>query len=807
MPRAARMTVRSTGTCLVPHAAARVLTANSVRYFATSVPGSGIFLPVHRASRRHSGASSDYPLTPTTPSYAEASSVPKFSQSVGPGVRPPSPYFKPKGRQSLPRPESPLRKPPVLAPASARGPSFGPAALSKSQMAGPRLTSPQKGVPKGSQSAKPYSRTNSRVGGRLSSGDHTNDSTPTPAAHSRISDGSAGPSNAGPAYTSMARRQVDDAYEEIARLRKQLEDRDKQLKEQAVSLAEMEASLMELSDLMPESGPSMHGRSRSGGSYEDADNAQLRAIIREKNEKISVLTAEFDAHRADFRSTIDTLELASTETERVYEKRVEELIAEIKEFQERSDDVENVAKQLKSLEELVQELEEGLDNSKREEAEARGEAEFARGEVERTRAELRRERDRSAAALRSAEDTFRIAQARGIEQRDDEIRGLKAIIHSLSGIDIADIMPNGEPRDGFPDEATRMRATIDRLEREKLELQALIEHKVIREDQLESEIQRLQRNSIISTFSDRTARRRSSGRDRDSKGTVTSWRGSGMMRPDIKPMTTMTEDSASSTAGSAILWCEICETGGHDILTCPHIESSSSSAAGPSTTSLAAAYGARASGNNFANYIKSNGGADVGGSPTKYAGNGKSAAEPRDPILGASASSSASALRNRNQSDPDRPRPLMSLKKGPLPPPPGAAPTGPLPNPLVPSPSAVAAAAAAAAAAQAHAQIAAQNALVTAAAAAAPPPAPPALPMTPRGGGAQGLGLTMVPPPAAPSSAPAPRPMVTPPSSASSSVLDSLVAGKDGTKNPNKWCAICEHDGHDSINCSLDDDF
>jgi hypothetical protein len=597
----------------------------------------------------------------------------------------------------------------------------------------------------------------------------------------------------------MARRQVDDAYEEIARLRKQLEDRDKQLKEQAVSLAEMEASLMELSDLMPESGPSMHGRSRSGGSYEDADNAQLRAIIREKNEKISVLTAEFDAHRADFRSTIDTLELASTETERVYEKRVEELIAEIKEFQERSDDVENVAKQLKSLEELVQELEEGLDNSKREEAEARGEAEFARGEVERTRAELRRERDRSAAALRSAEDTFRIAQARGIEQRDDEIRGLKAIIHSLSGIDIADIMPNGEPRDGFPDEATRMRAAIDRLEREKLELQALIEHKVIREDQLESEIQRLQRNSIVSNYSDRTARRRSSGRDRDSKGTVTSWRGSGMMRPEIKPMTTMTEDSASSTAGSAILWCEICETGGHDILTCPHIDSSSSSAAaGPSTTTLAAAFGARASGNNFANYMK----AAEGGSPTKYAaGKGKSA----EPPLGASASSSASAVRGRKPSDPDKPRPLMSLKKGPLPPPPGAAPTGPLPNPLVPSPSVVAAAAAAAAAAQAHAQIAAQNALVTAAAAASPPPAPPALPMTPMG--AQGLGLSMGPPPSAAPSAPPPRPMVTPPSSASSSVLDSLVAGKDGTKNPNKWCAICEHDGHDSINCSLDDDF
>ena len=73
-----------------------------------------------------------------------------------------------------------------------------------------------------------------------------------------------------------------------------------------------------------------------GVVLEDKDAAQLRALLREKNEKIAMLTAEFDAHRADFRSTIDTLELASTETERVYEKRVEDLLQEIREYQDRS---------------------------------------------------------------------------------------------------------------------------------------------------------------------------------------------------------------------------------------------------------------------------------------------------------------------------------------------------------------------------------------------------------------------------------------------------------------------------------------
>ena len=80
------------------------------------------------------------------------------------------------------------------------------------------------------------------------------------------------------------------------------------------------------------------------------------------------------------------------------------------------EDFEGVVRQLKQLEELVAELEEGLEESRRGEAEARGEVEFLRGEVERGREERRRD----GAGMKEA------------EQKDDEIRGLKAIIHSLS---------------------------------------------------------------------------------------------------------------------------------------------------------------------------------------------------------------------------------------------------------------------------------------------------------------------------------------------------------------------------------------
>ena len=241
-------------------------------------------------------------------------------------------------------------------------------------------------------------------------------------------------------FKSSRRPGSKQSDEEIQRLTKLLEERDRQLREQAASLAEMESSLVEIQNMLPDDGMSF-GSSRNSGD-EPNDVAQLRSLLKEKTEKITMLTQDFDSHRADFRSTIDALELASTETERVYEEKVEMLQAEIRELQARSDelqarneDVTTVAIQMEELGELVQELEEGLEDARRGEAEARGEVEFLRGEVERGRSELKREREKAAAAIKGAGamiDGPASPGVRDLEQRDDEIRGLKAIIHSLS---------------------------------------------------------------------------------------------------------------------------------------------------------------------------------------------------------------------------------------------------------------------------------------------------------------------------------------------------------------------------------------
>ena len=140
--------------------------------------------------------------------------------------------------------------------------------------------------------------------------------------------------------------------------------------------------------------PASRAATTHSGSADPDEVAHLKSVVAEKNDRIAALTAEFDAHRADFRSTLDTLDLASSETERVYEQKVEDLRAERDGLLAQAADVESVAHQLRQLEEVVQELEEGLEDARRGEAEARGEVEFLRGEVERVRAELRREREK-----------------------------------------------------------------------------------------------------------------------------------------------------------------------------------------------------------------------------------------------------------------------------------------------------------------------------------------------------------------------------------------------------------------------------
>lgn len=554
---------------------------DGTHYFNTSIPGAGIFLPIHRAEKRQSPTGSNVdslPGTPNTPSYstingqrtasdeafAPQRSALKFSQTVGPGTaRPSSPTFKPK-RPSLPRPESPFRKqPPSLAPTPAR-------ALSASTRGTPRAgfssaNTPSKNNLKASTSrpstsngsARPYSRTGSRLGHRQ---DTVAEEERTPVGVATTSNGRTTSSGSVPSFSQPLRSgsRLDSAGgqdEEMLRLRTELAERDKRLAEQAANLSDMEASVKELSALLPTEG------SRAPLEFTgDESTGQLRQMLREKNEKITILTSEFDAHRADFRSTLDSLEMASTETERVYEEQKRDLLAQVQELSERNHELEDmnqnkkefddVARQLKQLEDFVQELEEGLEDARRGEAEARGEVEFLRGEVERGRSELKREREKAASVVNGT------GSAKELEQKDDEIRGLKAIIHSFStGSDATNT--NGG---NASDELQRLQGALTESQKQREQLEVELEQ--LRRDSAmsnghharnESEMTatantpiyvRARGDTLKATFAEHAARRIAA--DGDANGTT---------RP-----------------ANAALFCEMCESSEHDTLDCTQFQ-------------------------------------------------------------------------------------------------------------------------------------------------------------------------------------------------------------------------------------------
>ncbi|KKY18942.1 putative cap-gly domain-containing protein [Phaeomoniella chlamydospora] len=515
-------------------------------YFRTSKPTSGIFLPLEKATKRAG------PPTPSTPSLANfnlggraaSSGKPNFSQSVGPGARAASPTLKPALRRpSLPRPGSPLRQHSGAVSTPSARPSAVGFSKSKIGTGPPRFTPGIKSFNPGASLKNGASTPSKQPLGYEPAFDESpeQESTPTPTPVGMV-------------------KTIDGTVqqEEMKRLKAQLQEKDLQLKEQSAALSDMEKTLTELQTLMPtDDEGSKHSRNTSN---ETSDVTQLRALLREKNERIAALTAEFDAHRADFRSTIDTLEMASTETERVYERRVDELLQEIRELQDRGEDVASVAMQLKQLEELVQELEEGLEDARRGEAEARGEVEHLRGEVERTKTELKHERDKAAQSFKSpSPDAARDHRlAKDLHAKEDEIRGLKAIIQSLSRGSVQSPGMNGTPANS---------ADHAGLEKKLRELESVIERKTYREEELERELERLRTTVSLE-------RPQSSGygnKNRLSDRTVVpvDWRDQNGSR---QPLETMQEDAISEVSKATTnLRCELCEEEGHDILNCNNV--------------------------------------------------------------------------------------------------------------------------------------------------------------------------------------------------------------------------------------------
>lgn len=434
------------------------------------------------------------------------------------------------------------------------------------------------------------------------------DSTPTPSVRPKVS------------MKSFNNQQPLGVSDEVRRLRKELDERDEQLRDQAISLAEMESNLAEVQSLMAATNSREASSAAPEAGTENADISELRFMLKSKQEKIDMLTKEFDKNRADFRSTIDTLEIAASTTEIIYEQQKQDLMREVEALRNGKEDVEQFQEQYKQFEEAVAELEEAVENARRGEAEAKAESEFLHGEVDRVRIELRREREKAANAVIGATAAVganwpaspSASTSRDVEQRDDQIRGLKAIIANLTaGADTSSPSPKRGSLDADAEEA--LTARVQSLQREKSELKGLIDRVNFREEELERENARLRSASGLpnnytnyaavahapigtsnhrhhestSTATMHTANRNSATSTStairsSTRGSYTtppqsnSRPGSGSMpRPKsgaAEPLHEKDLDDASTTESSQAdtdsQWCELCEAPGHDILTC-----------------------------------------------------------------------------------------------------------------------------------------------------------------------------------------------------------------------------------------------
>ncbi|KAI6250488.1 hypothetical protein HI914_01785 [Erysiphe necator] len=569
---------------------------DGLSYFVTTIPGAGIFLPINRATRRistsaiNNGSLSLIPGSPINSGIKTLSQGPnnhttsttgisKFSQSMGVG-RAPSPQCQKVRHLSLPRPESPVRrnqnslKSPNLSPNGKTPTKYGNTSMKKFRQSVRGTQDSRDPVKK--IIGTPRSLNRSGLGNRSTSALGLSSYTQLDQRATPIDFSTAKINSAQTNIESSTCSKVS-VNEENSRLRALLVERDRQLKEQAISLEEMEKALAEVQKLIDSDNNCRTKRN----SIEDRDVFQLRAMLREKNEKIYMLTTEFDAHRADFRSTIDTLEMASSETERVYEQRISEMMQEINDLSSQSVDVNNVANHLKQLEELVQELEEGLEEARRAEVEARGEVEFLRGEVERTRAELKREKEK---ASRDSIGTGSIANgvvvSKELKQRDDEIRGLKKIIHSLSRDSVQDLvedisMPSTRLSSSFSEGIKLAESKRDskNTKRDSVETSQNFDSKTNAAGELHQEggdINQESRGTLITG----TATNQGSSVVSNPQIKVVSLTDHGChTNLDFKTRALNTEIGLESDAYSSAneSFCELCETPGHDILICSKV--------------------------------------------------------------------------------------------------------------------------------------------------------------------------------------------------------------------------------------------
>lgn len=275
---------------------------NGVNYFTTSRPNSGVFITYSKLIASTSAANQNKP--PATASVARRQSA----------------------RHSLQPPSTPMATQKASATGSPRG------SLARPSVRGQALTTPRR----------------STVG--LFNGASPKPDDATPSRRPRQS-GLHQPMN----HHSNQDNEVATLTKDLKQAREDLTEKDSQLEQQDQLLRDLERSLEEFQTLADQ---------RQDESNSNEEIEKLMRSLEDRDRKLANLKAEFEEKRQEFRITIDGLQVEMQETSEMYESEIRALKANM-------GDAEEVNQRIVELEQMVTSLDNGLKNSQVSEQNAR----------------------------------------------------------------------------------------------------------------------------------------------------------------------------------------------------------------------------------------------------------------------------------------------------------------------------------------------------------------------------------------------------------------------------------------------------
>lgn len=313
---------------------------------------------------------------------------------------------------------------------------------------------------------------------------------------------------------AMAVSQVQaDAQKQILELKQQLEssqnessERGIQLQEQTGLLRDLETTVVEFQNLKEAEEAEREAVAAMGGNGENQQNSKAIEELKqshtkeldERDRKISSLKTQLDERRADFRSTLDDLQADMRDSNAAY-------VREIHSLQTKLMDAEKVRERVQELEQLVQEFETGGSSSNKIVADQDAKAQITKlAELENKLLEkdekLNDMREQLEQAQQRLSDMSMVAAASSPFSSPFSNRNSGGDGNILDEI-------GGSGRDSgiFGSEKLKQQLKSERAQRIQLEneisnLEAVIEEKVFKEEEMERELEilRNQNNELQS---------------------------------------------------------------------------------------------------------------------------------------------------------------------------------------------------------------------------------------------------------------------------------------------------------------------